>query len=846
MSNYYTNVSLLGNRILLRGVNSTTGFRFNETIEYQPTLWVPSNKPNTKHSTVDGKRVEPVMPGTMRDCKEFLDQYQGVQGFEIYGNTQYQYQFAYDYTRQHWKKDIAWSADHIDVVTIDIETTCESGFPIPEDPNEQINVITLWRKDRYHCWALGDIAGDLDADAPVELHTFKREEDLLESFLEYWEQNPPDVITGWNTRFFDLPYLHNRIVRVLGDRAVVRLSPWRKIKEKRVVIKQRETVCYELVGISSLDYFELYKQYTFTNQESYKLDHIAFVELGERKLSYEEYGNMADFYKQNFKRFVEYNIKDVALVRRLDDKLKLIELQLSIAYLAKCNYEDVFSQVRTWDCLIHSYLMDHNTVIPMKKDSRKDFQYAGAYVKEPLLGRHDWVVSLDLNSLYPHLIMQYNISPDTIVDRVGMGKGNTVDDLLHRKVDTSHLPGLGFAMAANGQCFRKDRQGFLPALMERMYEDRKAAKTAMIHAKKHKETLTDPKQKRECDNEIAYHSTKQMALKIALNSAYGALGNEYFRFFDIRQAEAITLSGQLSIKWIENALNKYMNELLKTTGVDYVVASDTDSVYLRMGALVKRVFPNGADANKIVNFLHKCVEDKIEPYIEAQYDELAKYMNAYSNKMVMKREVIADAGIWTAKKRYILNVHDSEGVRYTKPALKIMGIETTRSSTPQVVRDALTKAINLILTTDQETVIRHIESFRAEFNSMSAEAIAFPRGVKGMEKYSDDSTVYKKSTPLQVRASLVWNNALKKNKLTRKYRMIVNHDKIKYVHLKEPNPVGENAIAFPDYLPKELNLTKYIDYDVQFDKAFLEPLKSILETVGWSHERRNTLEGLFG
>lgn len=845
MSKYYTNVSQTSNRILLRGVDSATGISFTETRDYYPTLWVPSKKSNTTHTTVDGKRVESVNPGTMQDCKEFVAQYQDVQGFEVYGNTQYQYQFAYEFTRENWSGDIAWSIDHIDVVVIDIETTCESGFPLPEDPTESINVITVWRHDRYVCWALGTVDGSLESDAPVDLQTFETEAEMLEAFLQYWERKHPDVITGWNTRFFDLPYLHNRIVRVLGERAVLRLSPWRKIREKQVVIKQRETTCYELVGVSSLDYFELYKQYTFTNQESYKLDHIAFVELGERKLSYEEYGNMAEFYKQNFKRFIEYNIKDVSLVRRLDSKLKLIELQLSIAYLAKCNYEDVFSQVRTWDCLIHSYLMDHNTVIPMKKSSRKDFQYAGAYVKDPLLGRHDWVVSLDLNSLYPHLIMQYNISPDTIVDKVGMGKTNTVDDLLVKRVDTSHLSELGYAMAANGQCFRKDKQGFLPALMERMYEDRKAAKSAMISAKKHKETLTDPKQKQECDNQIAYYSTKQMALKIALNSAYGALGNEYFRFFDIRQAEAITLSGQLSIRWIENALNEYMNQLLKTTGVDYVVASDTDSVYLRMGALVKRVFPNGADQTKIVNFLHKCVEEKIEPYIESQYTELAKYMNAYANRMVMKREVIADAGIWTAKKRYILNVHDSEGVRYSTPLLKIMGIETTRSSTPQVVRDALTKAINLILTTDQETVIRHIESFRADFNGMPPQSIAFPRGVKGLDKYADSASIYRKSTPLQVRASLVWNHALKQRKLTRKYKQIANHDKIKYIHLREPNPIGENVIAFPDYLPKELDLEQYIDYDTQFDKAFVEPLKTILETVGWSHERKATLESLF-
>ena len=846
---YYTNVSVSGNDILLRGVDSVNGKRFSEVRDYRPTLWVPSKRIESTHTTVDGKSVESFSPGSIRDCKEFIQQYKDVKGFEIFGNTQYQYQFAYDYTRSHWEGDIGWSAPQVSVATIDIETTCDNGFPQTDNPTEEIIVITIFRDGKYYCWARGDISAP-EADAPLELFTFKTELDLLRSFLDHWSSDYPDILTGWNTRFFDIPYLHNRIARVLGAKQVKRLSPWKQIKEKQIIIKKQEATCYELVGISSLDYYELYKQYTFTNQESYKLDHIAYVELGERKMSYEEYGNISQFAKENFKKFVEYNIKDVSLVRRLDEKLKLIELQLSIAYLARCNYEDVFSQVRTWDCIIHSFLMDTKRVVPQKKDTQKDFQYAGAYVKDPILGRHDWVVSLDLNSLYPHLIMQYNISPDTIIDKATAQRKFkiapfTVDDILAKSVDTSELTLYDMSMTANGEFFARDKQGFLPSLMESMYNDRKQSKNKMIALQKAKQSITDAKEQRECDNKIAYYSTKQMALKIALNSAYGALGNQYFRFFDIRQAEGITLSGQVAIRWIEKHLNEYLNDLLKTTGFDYVVASDTDSVYLRMGELVKRVFPNGADSNKIVNFLSKCVSEKIEPFIVSKYAELAKYMNAYQDKMVMKCEVIADKGIWTAKKRYILNVHDSEGVRYATPVLKIMGIETTRSSTPKVVRESLKKAINLILTTDQETVWEFIEEFKAEFSLMPPDAIAFPRGVKGLEKYIDDVSVYKKSTPIAVKGSLVWNNLLKQRNLTRKYRQIVNYDKVKFVYLLEPNPLGDTSIAFPDYLPKELDLNRFVDYNVQFDKAFIEPLKTILETIGWSHERRVTLESLF-
>jgi len=360
------------------------------------------------------------------------------------------------------------------------------------------------------------------------------------------------------------------------------------------------------------------------------------------------------------------------------------------------------------------------------------------------------------------------------------------------------------------------------------------------------------KRKRQLENEISRYKNLQLAKKVQLNSAYGALGNEYFRFFDLRQAEAITFSGQLSIRWIADKLNMYMNKLLKTEGIDYVIASDTDSVYLHLGPLVDMVYGSkNIEEEKIVDFIDKACQEKIEPFIDKAYEELANYMNAYDQKMFMKREVIANKGIWTAKKRYILNVWDSEGVRYAKPKAKIMGIETTRSSTPQVVREELKKCIDIILTKDNDTLIKHIDDFRNKFQKFAPEDIAFPRSVNGVKDYTDQVTIYKKGTPIAVKGALLYNYYVNKAKLQKKYQIIRDADKIKFLYLKSPNPVGgitgkDCVISFINSLPKEFDLNAYIDYDTQFEKTFLEPIQVILNCLNWKAEKQATLESFFG
>jgi len=600
----------------------------------------------------------------------------------------------------------------------------------------------------------------------------------------------------------------------------------------------RKHISYDIGGITQLDYLDLYKKFTYTNQESYRLDHIANVELGQKKLDHSEFDTFKDFYSKGWQKFVEYNIIDVELVDRLEDKMKLIELALTMAYDAKVNYSDVFYQVRMWDTIIYNYLKNRNIVIPPKERSDKDAKYAGAYVKEPIPGKYDWVVSFDLNSLYPHLIMQYNISPETLLEE--RHPSATVDKILNQDVTFEMYK--DNAVCANGAMYRKDVRGFLPELMDKMYDERVIFKKRMLKAKQeYEKTPTIALQK-----EIARCNNVQMAKKIALNSAYGAIGNQYFRYYKLANAEAITLSGQVSIRWIENCMNKYLNKLLQTEETDYVIASDTDSIYLNLGPLVDKFLSNKSDDKAaVVALLDKICQEKLEPFIESSYQDLASYVNAYDQKMQMKRENIADRGIWTAKKRYILNVHNSEGVAYAEPKLKIMGIEAVKSSTPAPCRQMIKDGLKLMMNATEDDVINFIDKCRDEFKALPPEQIAFPRTASDVRKYHSHADIYVKGTPIHIRGSLLFNHYIKENKLTKKYSLIGNGEKVKFLYLKKPNIIQENVISFIQDFPTELGLDKYIDYDLQFEKSFVEPLKAILDAIGWNVEKTVNLDLFF-
>jgi DNA polymerase elongation subunit (family B) len=830
---FYTNVQMVGDHFLVRGYENGEHFMTRE--RFNPTLFVPSNK-KTKYQTLNGEYVEAVQPGSVRDCREFIKKYENVENFKIYGNTGYIAQYISD---KYPEEEIKFDTGKIKLTTLDIEVKSENGFPDVESAAEEVLLITIqdYATKQIRTWGQGPFN---NKQQNVKYRSFSNEYDLLTDFINWWmmEQNTPEVVTGWNIELYDIPYLVRRLDRVLGEKLMKRMSPWGLVTERETYIAGRKHISYDVGGITQLDYLQLYKKFTYKAQESYRLDYIASVELGQKKLDHSEFDTFKDFYTHGWQKFVEYNIIDVELVDRMEDKMKLIELAVTMAYDAKANYADVFSQVRMWDTIIYNYLKDRNIVIPPKERSDKDSKYAGAYVKEPIPGKYDWVVSFDLNSLYPHLIMQYNISPETLCEE--RHPSATVEKILNEEITFEMYKDK--AVCANGAMYRKDVRGFLPELMEKIYKDRTVFKKKMLAAKQEYEKTPT----KTLEKEIARCNNIQMARKIQLNSAYGAIGNQYFRYYKLANAEAITLSGQVSIRWIENKVNGYLNKLLKTEEVDYVIASDTDSIYLNMGPLVTKFFGNKTDdKNAIVSILDKICQDKLEPFIESSYQELAEYVSAYEQKMQMKRENIAERGIWTAKKRYILNVWNSEGVQYNEPKLKMMGIEAVKSSTPAPCRQMIKDGLKLMMNGTEDDVIDFIEECRVKFRSLPPEEIAFPRTASDIRKYHSSSDIYTKGTPIHCRGALLFNHYVKQKKLTNKYSLISNGEKIKFLYLKKPNIIQENIISFIQDFPRELGLDKYIDYDLQFEKSFVEPLKSILDAIGWSVEKTVNLESFF-
>ena len=832
---FYTNVFQIGNSMLVRGYDN--GKHFEDRQEFRPTFYVPTKKKRSKWKTLDGELVEPIKPGTIKDCRAFIDKYSQVQNFNIYGNERYVHQYI---SENYPEDEIKFDLNKIKLVTIDIEVAAEGGFPDVFNVAEELLLITIQDYNTKFITTFGSRPYKTNPNRKnyryVDCHS---EEGLITTFVDWWQRHTPEVITGWNCEMYDIPYLMGRMERIMGEKYAKRMSPWGIVRKNEITIQGRANIVYDIAGLSVIDYLDLYKKSPATpNQESFRLDHIALMELGQQKLDHSEFDTFREFYTGNWQKFVDYNIVDVELVDKLEDKLKLIDLCCTRAYDAKINFTDVAFQVRTWDAIIYNYLKKKNIVIPPKDRNKKDDKYAGAYVKEPKPGRYEWVVSFDLNSLYPHLIMQYNISPETLQEK--RHPSATVDRLLNQE-DTFELY-KDFAVCANGAMYSKDKKGFLPELMEKMYKERVIFKKRMIKAKKAYEKSPT----KDLEKEIARCNNVQMSKKIALNSAYGAIGNQYFRYYKLANAEAITLSGQVSIRWIENKMNQKMNKILKTEGRDYVIASDTDSIYLHMGDLVDAVYKGREKTTEgIVSFLNKVCEVELEPYIESSYQELADYVNAYDQKMIMKRENIASTGIWTAKKRYILNVWDSEGVRYEDAKLKIMGIEAIKTSTPAPCRKFLKDAFKLLMNGTEDEVIEYIEECRTKFKSLPPEEIAFPRSVSNVEKWKSPSDMYLKGCPIHVRGAILYNHYTKKKEIDHKYSAINNGEKIKFCYLKTPNWMHENVISFIQDFPTELDLDKHIDYELQFSKSFLEPIKVILDCIGWETERKNTLESFF-
>lgn len=830
---WYTNVKQVGNKIYVRGYEN--GKNFTTQVDYHPTYYVKS-KVKTDYKALTGEYLQPVKPGTIKESKQFVDQYKDIENFNFYGNENSIYQYISD---NYPEEQIEYDIKKINIWSLDIEVCSENGFPDPRNCDEEILLITIqdYATRKVLTW------GTRSFTKKIENHTYflcNSETHLLNSFLAYWSSNFPEIITGWNISCYDLPYIIGRMHKCIGEKTTRKLSPCGWISSKEVEIREGEyQALYDIFGVSTIDYFDLYKKYSFKNPENYRLDTIAKNELELSKLDHSEYDTFKDFYDNAWETFVEYNIIDTELVNKLEDKLHLIELAIMLAFDSKTNFDDIFYQVRMWDTIIYNYLLRKKIVIPFKEKAiEKSDKFAGAFVKAPLAGVYDYVVSMDLTSLYPHIMMGFNVSPDTLIE--DKFPSISIESALSKSVNIPKK--FEYSICPNGSMYKKDRMGFLPELLDKMFKKRKFYKDKMKELKREYEKTKDIKLKKM----ISMYSVKEQSIKVCLNSCYGATGNPYFRFYDLRNAEAVTYTGQLAIRWIENKFNQYFNKILKTENIDYVIYVDTDSTFLNMGPLVNKIFKDKPHTKEdVINFLDKIFATTIQDYVDNSYKELAEYLSAYDHRLHMKREKITDRAVFLAKKKYIANVWDNEGIRYDRPELSMTGVEAIRSSTPAFCRDKLKEAIRLIMNSNEEEMIKYIAETKKQFFSLSPEEISFPKSVNDVTKYMSKTQRYIKGTPIQTRGSILYNELLKTKKLDRKYSSIRNGEKIKFCYLKLPNPIQENVISYIQKLPPEFGLHKYVDQKTQFEKTFLAPLKSILDVIGWHTEKISTLNSFF-
>lgn len=836
MQKIYTSVFCYGNKILSRGYYEN-GDRFNKAKEYKPSLFVYSSKnPATDWTDIHDVSVYELKPGTIKDTREYLERYSEVEGYELLGMRNFVSQFISD----EYKR-IEHNSNHCRIFIFDIETATEgTGFPDITVAPEEILLISLWDSSTnlYHIFSAKEINFDTKLlkdnyiDEIVQ-HIYDCEADLLKGFVSFWHHNMPDVISGYNIQFFDLPYLLNRVERIIGSDYLKKFSPWGIIRPRKIQINGKDKEVYNIIGVNQLDYMDLMKKYTNVSRSSWKLDNVAAEELGRNKLEYD--GSFKDFYTNDFDLYAAYNLVDVNLVKSLDDKMKLIDLAFTIAYIAKINPDEIFSQTRAWDNIIYNYLKDKHIVIPNEKNHRRE-HFDGGFVQEPVVGKHEWIVTLDATSLYPSLVMMFNISNDTITEH---RESTTVDGLLEGNFDNTFLLDNDLSMTANGVMFRKDKRGFFPELMDLLFQERTKTKKKMIKLQQEYEETKNT----ELKNTINRYSNKQLALKVLLNSGYGAMACPYFRYFDLRMAEGITQSGQLGIRWVAKDINKFLNKASNNKNKNFILASDTDSVFVSLKDIVEERCQGKTTEEKIA-FMLKFSNEIMQKVMNKSCNNFHAYMNSFEQKLHLKLEKVISSALILKKKRYALLVHNSEGVQYSEPKIKVTGLEIVRSSTPNLVKKELKECISRALSGSEKSIQQLVANYRKEYDKASIEEIAFPRGVNGLSTYKG-SPLYKKGTPIHVRASLLYNHYLKRYNLENKYESIGEGSKMKFVFLKMPNPINENVVGFIDKLPKEFGLHGFVDYDMQYEKSFIDAVKSITEPLGWNTEEKSSLEDFF-
>lgn len=818
MRNFYTNVQTHRGKILFRGV--MRGQRVNLRLSYSPTLYLEGD--GGDHTSVEGVPLVAKKFGSIKEAKDYAYKFREVSNVRIYGRDKHHYSYVDDFF-----KDCGFDRENIRVAVIDLECASTMSFPFPEEAREVIQAITMYVDGVYHVWGLKDYK---ETRPDVRYTLCESEEDLLRAFMRHWSSDYPDAVTGWNTRYFDIPYIYNRLMRVLGEPWAKLLSPWGLVDAAQDFdVKTGKTrAAFDIVGIADLDYLRVFKKFALdANQEEYTLNHIASVILKENKLDYADYGTLRDLYEQNHQLFIDYNVRDVELVVKMEEKRRLIDLILHLAYDAGCNYEDTFHQTKIWSVICYNYLKDNSKMIMSLKWERKEKSgaYVGAYVHLPTPGKYKWVVSMDFKSLYPTIMMSFNISPDTLV-RVD---DCNFDALMNETQEVRDDP----VFCANGARFRRDKKGLFTALMEKYIKRRDSAKDLMQEAQRAYEKTKDKKY----EIEASIQKMKQNAYKVSINSLYGASGAASFYFYDTYVAEAITKTGQYLNKSIFSGIDAYLNRVLKTKDQKFVIYGDTDSTYINLERVVQKFCPNKS-VQDTTDFLDRFVNEVLQKEIDKILARKLEYLRAYQHEIVLKREAICDNAVFTEKKkRYALNVIDNEGTRYSEPEVKITGFEAIKSSNPAACREQMKKDIRIVLNGTEQELQENYKRFEREYPQQEIDKISPSSSVTDVDKYTLES----KHLPRHVRAAIVYNNVLDKNGLSSSYERANNGSKIKYVELKEPNPFGSGVIGFIGRPPKEIDISRWIDYDKMFQKNYVKPLRAITDVARWSLVKKNKL-----
>lgn len=875
---FYTDVVRDGKYLLVRSIDN--GRNKLEKIKYEPYIFVTSEKEQEYTDYYKKNHVSKVCFDDMYELSKFIKNYKDLDN-HLWGTSDPIIQYIEENYKNEYEPSLIRGAFiDIEVMTrqkADDGSWIDGGFPNASDASFPINAICHYDNldDTYHLFGLGTWNKEKScypelADKTI-FYSFSQEETLLKEYLKFFKAKDPHYITGWNVETFDIPYIINRYTKILGENSVKQFSPWNHIDERIVNTKWGDEHIFTIWGIPILDYLALYKKYTFKNRESYTLDYIAYVELKEHKKAFE--GTHGSFYWEDPQGFFDYNINDVYLVKGLDDKLKLLNLVFSIAYFSGINWVSTFSPIKTWSSLIYHRCLQVKALPPIKNKHVSREAYEGAYVHEPVKGMYTDIVSMDFTSLYPSIMREWNIGPDTFISDIDILK--ELDNV--SKCDTSFyeaylnknivaytlkkrevpdkvkefLKKYDCSMAMNCSLYTKQYESIVYAMLTELFLGRKADKKKAQAAKKRIKEEENTLTKEELDSlksEFSIFDTSQLVKKILLNSLYGALGSNFFDYYNPKVAEAITYNGQFLVQDSAVYTIDYLNKIKKSE--DYLTYGDTDSVYFNVSELVKNI-DNKQEKIEFLDKLFIHIEKKVLP---VRFKELSDFLNTYCSGDIlhMDREVIAVsdkengqeyAAFWAAKKKYGILVNNLEGVPYETPYLKVMGLSLVQASTPAFFRDKLSEYMRIFISEGKNSK-EYVKKVHEEYQKLDIEELAFPRSVSNVLKYVVNGEIVK-GTPIQAKAAIHYNMLLNKFGLHKKYQIIRDGDKIKFLFLKE-NPYGFDTIAMKDKFPPEFKLDEYIDKEKHYYKAFQKPIEDMFSVCGWELEGTMETDDLFG